>query len=54
VDIYENGIIAIDISPLLGGQDQYVVLEPVVENGAPTWACYGQNVPASVLPPACQ
>lgn len=54
LDIYEDGVIGIDVSALLGGSEQYIVLEPQQEGDAVDWICYGQNVATQYLPTSCQ
>jgi Zn-dependent protease with chaperone function/type II secretory pathway pseudopilin PulG len=54
LDIYPDGMIGINVSTLLAGNEQYVVLEPTVQNGQVTWICYGQDVEQRYLPSTCQ
>lgn len=54
LDIYDAGLIGIDVSAVLGGEEQFVVLEPQVENGNLNWICYSQNINLQLLPSGCQ
>lgn len=54
IDIYDAGIIGIEMGVDNFGEGQYIVLEPIVEEGLVDWVCYGQNVNAAHLPPDCQ
>lgn len=53
IDIYENGLIGIEVGTDAVGELQYIVLEPEVVEGEISWTCYGQNVEAKLLPSAC-
>lgn len=54
IDLYENGLIGAKMGVTKAGEEKYLVLEPSVEEDRLNWRCYGQNIPAKVLPPACQ
>ncbi len=54
IGIYENGLIGVKVGTDRDGNEKYVVLEPVVEEGNLRWVCYGQAVKASVLPNECR
>lgn len=53
INIYENGLIGVEVGTDASGESQYIILEPEVVEGEISWACYGQNVKAKLLPPEC-
>lgn len=53
VDVYENGLIGVEVGTDASGELQYIVLEPEVVEGEISWVCYGQNVKPKLLPPEC-
>ena len=54
IEIYDNGIIGIDVGIDELGNSEYVVIEPIFEGGTLSWICYGQDLSAAHLPPACR
>lgn len=54
IEIYENGLIGVDVGTDLEGATKYIVLEPIVENEEITWDCYGDNLDDKFLPSACK
>lgn len=54
VGIYDNGIVGAKVGTNPAGEDKYIVLEPVVEEGELSWKCYGENVLVKYLPPVCR
>ena len=53
VSLYQDGLIGVGFGEGELG-DMYLVNEPALEEGEVVWYCYGQNIPAEVLPPGCQ
>ncbi|MBV1787212.1 M48 family metalloprotease [Marinobacterium sp. D7] len=54
ISLYEDGVIGALMGQDAAGEDMYLVLEPSVEEGRIDWSCYGQNMAAAKLPPACR
>ncbi|MET0101487.1 MAG: M48 family metalloprotease [Sedimenticola sp.] len=54
IALYGNGIVAAKIGESDSGEEQYVVLEPSIEEGELNWSCYGQNLPQKQLPHECR
>lgn len=54
IDIYTDGVVGAKMGTDAQGNDQYVVLEPSVEEGVVSWRCYGQDAVETVLPKACR
>lgn len=53
IDIYEGGLIGIDVGADNMGQPRYIVLEPILDQGTVEWVCYGENIASSQLPVSC-
>ncbi|MEM7080393.1 MAG: pilin [Pseudomonadota bacterium] len=50
--VYQGGVIGAGID---AEQNAYLVIEPAVsDEGTLNWFCYGQNLPAEILPEQCQ
>ena len=54
IDIFEDGVIGIDVSVLFGGSGQFVILTPTVGSGEIEWKCTSQNIEANYLPSNCR
>jgi len=54
IDVYDDGIIGIEMGTDELGEPEYIVLEPTVSDSGLTWMCYGQNVSVELLPAACR
>ena len=54
IAIYEEGLIGVDVGVDGAGEERYIVLEPLVEQGELVWECYGQNLDTKYLPQACR
>ncbi|KZY61234.1 pilin, partial [Oleiphilus sp. HI0066] len=54
IAIYENGVIGAQVGINEEGKEQYIVLEPYVEEGNVYWSCYGENLLVKHLPSECQ
>nr|WP_282562679.1 pilin [Marinobacter panjinensis] len=54
IDIYENGLIGVEVGTDASGESQYIILEPEVVEGDISWVCFGQNVKAKLLAPECK
>jgi len=54
IAIYDNGVIGGQVGETTDGEDQYLVLEPSIEEGVVSWHCYGQNIPDKRLPSRCK
>lgn len=54
IDIYDDGMIGVEMGVSGDGESRYIVLEPAVEGGNLSWTCYGQNVTDNVLPEPCR
>jgi len=54
IAVYDEGLIGIAVGPDREGDDRYLVLEPIIENGTVSWICYGQNLAESLVPVECR
>lgn len=54
IDVYEGGVIGVEMGTDAAGEPEYLVLEPVFEEGEVTWVCYGQNTNERHLPEPCR
>lgn len=54
VNIYNQGMIAALVGVNAEGKEQYIVIEPSVEDGQISWICYGENLNSTLLPALCQ
>ena len=56
IDIYDEGIIGIEVWTDDGEGEQYIVIEPVEDedSGEIIWLCYGQDIDEAILPVDCQ
>lgn len=54
IDVYDSGIIGVEMGLDELGEPEYIVLEPTVTDTGLTWTCYGQNVAAKLLPESCR
>ncbi|MDX1816825.1 MAG: M48 family metalloprotease [Marinobacter sp.] len=54
IDVYEEGMIGVEMGVDSSGESQYLVLEPSVTEGTIEWACYGQNADQRYLPASCR
>lgn len=54
IDVYEEGLIGVEMGVDGAGESEYIVLEPSVNDGEISWVCYGQNVNEQYLPTDCQ
>jgi type II secretory pathway pseudopilin PulG len=55
LEIYDGGMVGIDVGADKTGERKYVVIEPSIsEEGEVRWNCYGQNLEPKYLPIACR
>ena len=54
IDLYDDGTIGIDVSAMLGGEKQFVVLQPAISGDGIAWSCSGEEVAAKYLPQSCR
>ncbi|KAA1173901.1 M48 family metalloprotease [Marinobacter salinexigens] len=54
IDLYDGGMIGVEMGVDADGEPEYIVLEPTYSEGDITWSCYGQNVESKLLPGDCQ
>ena len=54
IELYENGVIGINIAQPVDGEEAYVVIEKNKEDDGQIWFCYGQNVKPMLLPMECR
>ena len=54
IDVYDDGIIGVEMGTDGYGEPEYLVLEPEWADGELFWSCYGQNVEDALLPPSCK
>lgn len=54
VNIYNQGMIAAEVGVNAQGKEQYIVIEPSVDEGQISWSCYGENLNSKLLPAQCQ
>jgi len=54
IGIYDNGVVGAKVGVNSAGEDKYIVLEPVVDEGELSWKCYGENVLVKYLPKICR
>lgn len=54
IDVYESGLIGVEVGTDKSGESEYIVLEPSVDQGNISWTCYGQNVEEKLLPADCR
>lgn len=54
IDVYDGGVIGIEMGVDEAGEPEYIVLEPDVTDSGLFWTCYGQNVVEKLLPADCR
>ncbi|MBK1874365.1 MULTISPECIES: pilin [unclassified Marinobacter] len=54
IDVYDDGMIGVEMGVDDSGESKYIVLEPAVDEGEISWTCYGQNVNEKHLPASCR
>ena len=54
IELYDEGLIGVEVGTNADGESQYIVLEPTIEEGEILWECYGQDLPTKLLPPDCK
>ncbi|MBN7769224.1 M48 family metalloprotease [Marinobacter daepoensis] len=54
IDVYDGGVIGVEMGVDESGESEYIVLEPEVTESGLVWACYGQNVTNDYLPSGCR
>ena len=54
IDVYDGGVIGIEMGVDETGESEYIVLEPEVTDNGLFWSCYGQNAVEKLLPADCR
>ena len=54
IGLYEGGVVGVKVGSNSNNAAQYIVLEPAVNEGKVSWACYGQQIDEKLLPATCQ
>lgn len=54
IDVYDGGVIGVEMGMDEQGEFEYIVLEPSVSDTGLSWVCYGQNVSEEWLPANCR
>lgn len=54
IGMYENGIIGVYVGDTVEGEEKFIIVQPVVEEGQVYWQCYGQNISETSLPATCR
>ncbi|MCW8982834.1 MAG: pilin, partial [Gammaproteobacteria bacterium] len=54
IALYNSGTIGVKVGTDKQGEEQYIVLEPEVNDGVISWNCAGQNLDVQLLPTSCR